>query len=544
MAPEQVKGAKPSPAMDIYAAGTTLYEVLSGEQPYPASSLDEFIDLQANQPPPALRSKPGAAQVPAGLERVVHRALERNPAARHPSMADFEADLNKAQQEAGLQSSWDDLPPPGLLRDRRRRVSGPTQSVRRRKALIWAAASFVVLGLAALLVVLFQAKPPKIPELPGDGTHQIAKDVRPVPPHLEALLRRAEEAVAKGSFTHPEGESALDLLQQIDQAAPQNSQTSALRTRIAQILEAAGDRLAASGLRPSARTLYQEALLFNPQSARLASLAFDSARQAQGSKTSTTPRSTSPASQRPEAIHAKVAWLLSQVQLAVAEGRYLQPSKGSALFFLTQLKELDPSGAKATAARSTMTETLRRKADGLWQAGELASALPIYQMVLLLNPHDALARTRSRPLAATEAPSSGKANRTNVLAQRPADPLKASQLVAAGKKQLAEGRLREARQDFLAAIKAHPQNIHAVTGLAAVSFEEAQYTQTIELATQAIAMGPRHVPAHLLLGDAFFKLLRYADALQAWQKILQVDPKNRSAARRIERAKSLSQQVQ
>jgi len=362
----------------------------------------------------------------------------------------------------------------------------------------------------------------------------------PTSPKLAELLRRVEEAVGEGFFTQPTGESALDLLRQAEAEAPSDPRPAAARARIARTLEGAGDRLAAAGMSRSARTLYEEAHLFDPSSTRLAEVA-----RSEGAGA----RSGAPASQaaRPEVGLARIAWLLSQVQLAVADGRYLKPAGKNALEFLVQLKQLDPSGVRSNEARQVMTANLRRKADELWRRGDFAAALPIYQLVLALDPGDALARGRLKspasPVAAAPAAAAPARPRPAPTGEQPlpeeqSDPTRAKQLVGEGRRALSEGKLADARERFLAALKASPRNPAALTGLASVAFEQASYPQAIELARKALGQSRGEVQAQLVLGDACFNLLRYDEARKAWEEVLRLDPGNRSAARRLEKLKS------
>jgi serine/threonine protein kinase/tetratricopeptide (TPR) repeat protein len=525
MAPEQCRGEKPTAAMDIYALGTSLYEALCGEIPYAAESIEEFVQLQASAPPPALRSRPAATELHPALERVVHRALERDPAARHPSMADFEAELIRAEQEAGLHSDWDDLPPPGEVRDHRPRTASSELRPRRGRGGIYLGTALGVMALGVVGVLWYGA---------GRDRRDAAASATssPAPPSqapasrpssaLEDLLRRAEVAAEAGYFRHPAGENALELLREAERSAPEASgRVGELRRRLARMLAGAADRLIAGGLNRAARTLYEEAQLFDPglpMPSELAALA-------------ATPASH--ATSRPAANVAELAWLLSQVQLAVAEGRYLKPPRRSALRYLERLKQLDPTGTRTADARQVMTTNLRRKADQHWREGDLAAALPLYRMVLILSPDDVVARSRGR--AALDGGAARVARPSPAETADRADPARAAQLVEEGKKLLAEGKLAEARTRFRAAIKADSNDVRAVIGLASVAFEQAHYDTTVELAKRALKIDRRQTQAQLLLGDAYFKLLRHDDARRAWQEALRVQPGNRSAARRLEK---------
>jgi hypothetical protein len=82
--PEQVAGHEPTRASDWYAVGLMLFEALTGELPF-SGSVWESLYARANQPAPLASSRrPG---VPADLDELCARLLERDPAAR-PSGAE------------------------------------------------------------------------------------------------------------------------------------------------------------------------------------------------------------------------------------------------------------------------------------------------------------------------------------------------------------------------------------------------------------------------------------------------------------------------
>ncbi|TDP91875.1 serine/threonine-protein kinase [Labedaea rhizosphaerae] len=91
IAPEQAMGNALTPAADIYAAGTVLYELLCGELPYDRSSGGVALMRQHIFADP--RPIPG---VPRPLAEVVMRSIARDPAGRYRDAEHFAVDLARA----------------------------------------------------------------------------------------------------------------------------------------------------------------------------------------------------------------------------------------------------------------------------------------------------------------------------------------------------------------------------------------------------------------------------------------------------------------
>src|SRR5262245_4411883 len=85
MSPEQITGAPVDPRTDIFAFGAIVYEMLSGRRAFNRASTAETIAAILKEDVPDLSS---AAAVPAPLERIVRRCLEKNPAERFHSAHD------------------------------------------------------------------------------------------------------------------------------------------------------------------------------------------------------------------------------------------------------------------------------------------------------------------------------------------------------------------------------------------------------------------------------------------------------------------------
>jgi eukaryotic-like serine/threonine-protein kinase len=92
MSPEQLTSPKDvDMRSDIWAIGIILYELLSGVSPFAAETLPELVAKVLSRAPTSLRkSRP---DVPPGLEAVILRCIERDPARRYQSVGQLAADL-------------------------------------------------------------------------------------------------------------------------------------------------------------------------------------------------------------------------------------------------------------------------------------------------------------------------------------------------------------------------------------------------------------------------------------------------------------------
>jgi serine/threonine-protein kinase len=94
VAPERLEGTTAAPRSDVYAFGVVCYEALSGVKPFTGdSAVATALAIERGQAMPLERRCP---DLPPALCDVVMRAMQRDPAARYASAAEFAAALRSS----------------------------------------------------------------------------------------------------------------------------------------------------------------------------------------------------------------------------------------------------------------------------------------------------------------------------------------------------------------------------------------------------------------------------------------------------------------
>ncbi|HSQ63512.1 MAG TPA: serine/threonine-protein kinase [Polyangiaceae bacterium] len=107
MAPEQARGSAVDRRADIFAMGIVVWECLAQKRLFKGEGEADTLNRVLYEPIPALRqSNP---QVAAPLEEAVMKALERDPAQRYATAAEFGDALEKAAREVGVLGSHKDV---------------------------------------------------------------------------------------------------------------------------------------------------------------------------------------------------------------------------------------------------------------------------------------------------------------------------------------------------------------------------------------------------------------------------------------------------
>jgi eukaryotic-like serine/threonine-protein kinase len=100
LSPEQAKGAPVDQTSDLYSVGVVLYELLTGAVPFTGDTPVEIAmkHLSSAPEPPSVRR----GEIPRDLDKVVLRALAKDPADRYQSAEEMDADLARVASGAAV----------------------------------------------------------------------------------------------------------------------------------------------------------------------------------------------------------------------------------------------------------------------------------------------------------------------------------------------------------------------------------------------------------------------------------------------------------
>ncbi|HEY1514414.1 MAG TPA: protein kinase [Gaiellaceae bacterium] len=120
IAPEQAQGQRVDEHTDVYSLGVVVYELLTGEVPFPGENFVAVAMRHINEDPPSVREK--RPDVPVRVDEAVRRAMAKRPEDRFPTMDAFCAELEACLAE--LQAAGTQVAPrPAVRRQRRPRFS-------------------------------------------------------------------------------------------------------------------------------------------------------------------------------------------------------------------------------------------------------------------------------------------------------------------------------------------------------------------------------------------------------------------------------------
>jgi serine/threonine protein kinase len=527
MAPEQITGTAFDGRLDIYSTGCMAYELLVGYPPFVADDIQQLLQQQMyEQPKPLLECRP-EREIPKQLADVIMKCLAKSPAERWANMDDFEAALCEAQVAAKLTTPWDDLPLPEDIDPARRErllatMPNPNTIIvpqgNRWVVPLLAGVGALLLGVG-ITWALVGGKP---------SEEEISQ--------IDTLTTEARTAASKTQWIYPpEGDAAAPTalrkiieLEGLEGSADRagDERAKELRNEFGESLNSLGDRYWESPQgKLFAREYYAMAWLFNPED--------DEARERSG----LTPAMLADLADRAakgeftEAELSAARWL----DVLAEEDKELAKQKADELLALEAAAE-KTSNRKRSAGSLLVQSHALDAARGAGIAVDAPPSEPLPEPVPEPEPLpsddsgavEPVVEDTTGELGETDGevetedgkPSTKKKKKdpSERLGGNAADPGKAAELAEQGMAALRAGKRSEATNLFNQAISYDSRNAMALMGLSDVYFDTGSNQKAVLYAEKAVSAAPKNSGYRIKLGDAYFKVLRYRDALDEYVK--------------------------
>ncbi|HEY1549885.1 MAG TPA: serine/threonine-protein kinase, partial [Kofleriaceae bacterium] len=343
LSPEQVDGREIDRRSDVFSLGVVLWEALTCRHLFAGQTDAETLERirRGVAPPPS-----ALAPVPAELDRIVAKALAKDPRDRYQTAEAMRIELEAFLRESGLPSGAlelaaymtstfpdrieqrarlveaaardaAELPVVARITDAANRHPPTTLLARRRRSFAPIAIATTVCAIAVVGWLIGHH---------GNASAALAAHATAIaPPPVDApapaaplvadpVFDEIDHAIATGHLATPSKASALELLDRADARYPGDPRAKQLRERAVDVLRTSAQILWSHDKQDSARAVYADLLRFVPG---------DTIAKARSSVRAV--RAAAP---------ANVEWLVSQIDLAIIERRLVAPPGHNALEYL------------------------------------------------------------------------------------------------------------------------------------------------------------------------------------------------------------------
>ena len=208
MSPEMVRGQAADPRSDLFSLGVVLYEAITGVNPFNAADLAAVLYRIVNIDVSSVRQH--SAELPPALDRVLRRALAKEPESRFATATDFASALRAAA--TGQQRAWSVRNVRDAVRDVRRTwvLSRPVR---------FAVGAMILVGLGAVTLAALR------------GTPDVPRASSPAPAVKREMEPTARPAPRAAAVTAPAAPSPVVAVPQESSETPRTAMPAPVEKR-------------------------------------------------------------------------------------------------------------------------------------------------------------------------------------------------------------------------------------------------------------------------------------------------------------------------
>ena len=163
MSPEQARSKELDSRTDLFSFGVVLYEMATGRLPFQGESTATIFDSILNRTPETpSRLNP---DVPRELERIIHRALEKDRELRYQSARDMRAELERLKRGTSGTTAASATTSSAVIEPGRAEMMHESAAVESRKR--WAIMAGICAAAMVVAIVFLQARSAPPPQVSG-----------------------------------------------------------------------------------------------------------------------------------------------------------------------------------------------------------------------------------------------------------------------------------------------------------------------------------------------------------------------------------------